>query len=314
MKPNIIVICGPTASGKTALSVALAKELGGEVVSADSMQIYRRMDIGTAKPTKEEMDGVPHHMIDVADPEENYSVARYVEEAGKCCDEIISRGKLPILVGGTGLYIDSLVSGRDFADNQEDMALRHELEAEYERLGGDAMLEKLAAFDPIRAAKLSHGDRRRIIRAIEIYMTTGRTKTEIDREQVAGEPRYDDTPIILDYADRAILYDRIERRVDIMIEDGLIPEIERIFMSGRAISRTASQAIGYKELIPYLRGECALEAAVAELKLATRHYAKRQIMWFRRYDKVIRFAPDRDGRVMSACEIANEILTSENKI
>ena len=307
-------VLGPTASGKTGLAIELAKRLDGEVVSCDSMQIYRGMDIGTATPSLEEREGIVHHLFDIVDPEDEFSAADYAKAASEVIEDIASRGKTPILCGGTGMYYDSLMKITSFSESVQNEALREELYNFAFEHGNDALHARLREIDPESADAIHPNNVKRVIRAIEMYMTTGRTKTEIDREQITGETRYDDTPIILDYADRAILYDRIERRVDIMIDDGLIPEIERIFMSGRQVSRTASQAIGYKELIPYLRGECTLEAAVAELKLATRHYAKRQIMWFRRYDNVLRIAPDRDGKVMSAAEIANEILTSENKI
>ena len=216
MDNRIVVVAGPTASGKTRLGIELAQALGGEIVSADSMQIYRRMDIGTAKATKEERAAAVHHMLDVADPAESWSVARYVEEASRCCDDIIARGRLPIVVGGTGLYIDSLVSGLDFADNTSDNALRDKLGAEYDSLGGDAMLARLAQFDPERAAKLHPGDKRRIVRAIEIYLLTGTTITEHDRITAARPKRYDAARIVLNYADRADLYARIDARVDAM--------------------------------------------------------------------------------------------------
>ncbi len=307
-------VLGPTASGKTGLAIELAKRLDGEVVSCDSMQIYRGMDIGTATPSMEEREGIVHHLFDIVDPEEDFSAADYAKAAAEAIEDIASRGKTPILCGGTGMYYDSLMKITSFSESVQDEALREELYNFATDHGNDALHARLREIDPESADAIHPNNVKRVIRAIEMYMTTGRTKTEIDREQITGETRYDDTPIILDYADRAILYDRIERRVDIMIEDGLIPEIERIFMSGRAVSRTASQAIGYKELIPYLRGECTLEAAVAELKLATRHYAKRQIMWFRRYTDVLRIAPDREGMVMTASELANEILVAKNKI
>ena len=212
MNNRIIVVAGPTASGKTRLGIELAKVYGGEIVSADSMQLYRGMDIGTAKATAEEQAQAKHHMLDVAEPSEAWSVARYVEQAGQVCDEILSRGKLPILVGGTGLYIDSLIAGRDFADNQEDRALRTALEAEYDRVGGESMLEALAAFDPERAAKLGAGDKRRIVRAIEIYRLTGKTATEHDEQTRRRPPRYEAARIVLNYKNRADLYDRIDRR------------------------------------------------------------------------------------------------------
>ena len=226
MAEKIIVVAGPTASGKTRLGIALAQELGGEIVSADSMQIYRRMDIGTAKATAAEQAAVPHHMIDVAEPWENYSVARYVEEASRCCEDIISRGKLPVVVGGTGLYIDSLISGRDFAANDGDEKLREELLAEYDRVGGEEMLRRLREFDPERAAKLPAGDKRRIVRAIEIYKLTGMTITKHDARTRAMPTRYDAAQIILGYADRAALYARIDRRVDEMVAEGLFEEVQ----------------------------------------------------------------------------------------
>ena len=225
MQPKLVVITGPTASGKTALGVALAQRLGGEVVSADSMQIYRGMDIGTAKPTPEEMQGVPHHMIDIADPTENYSVSRYAKEAAACVDDILSRAKLPIVVGGTGLYIDSLIAGRTFADGTADTALRQELSERYDEIGGEGLLGELRKFDPERAAKLHPADKKRIVRAMEVYILTGRTITQHDAETRAVPPRYDAAKIALDFAVRQDLYDRIDRRVDIMVQQGLFDEV-----------------------------------------------------------------------------------------
>ena len=284
MADKIIVIAGPTASGKTRLGIELAKACGGEIVSADSMQVYRRMDIGTAKADKSERAQAVHHMLDVAEPWENYSVARYVEEAGKCCDEIISRGKTPILVGGTGLYIDSLVSGRDFADNQEDMALRRELEEDFDRLGAEAMLNILAGFDPQRAEKLRHGDKRRIIRAIEIYRLTGKTATEHDGESRQRPPRYDAARIVLNYKDRAKLYERIDKRVLMMNELGLFDEVESLLSSGLSPECTAMQAIGYKEAVLAVRGEISRGEAIAMIQQNSRRYAKRQLTWFKRWE------------------------------
>ena len=218
MPPKILVISGPTASGKTKLAVALAKARGGEVVSADSMQIYRRMDIGTAKPTAEEMDGVSHHMIDVADPEEDFSVARYVEMASACVDDIFSRGKLPIVAGGTGLYVDSLLSGRTFAAFSPDSSLRKELEAELAERGGEAMLSELSRVDPEAAARLHPNDHKRIVRALEVYRSTGRTISQHDRETRALPPRYDALTIGLTFRERADLWARIDRRVDQMVQ------------------------------------------------------------------------------------------------
>lgn len=284
MADKIIVIAGPTASGKTRLGIELAKACGGEIVSADSMQVYRRMDIGTAKADKSERAQAVHHMLDVAEPWENYSVARYVEEAGKCCDEIISRGKTPILVGGTGLYIDSLVSGRDFADSQEDMALRRELEEDFDRLGAEAMLNILAGFDPQRAEKLRHGDKRRIIRAIEIFRLTGKTATEHDEESRQRPPRYDAARIVLNYKDRAKLYERIDKRVLMMNELGLFDEVESLLSSGLSPDCTAMQAIGYKEAVLAVRGEISRGEAIAMIQQNSRRYAKRQLTWFKRWE------------------------------
>ena len=296
MHNRIIVVAGPTASGKTRLGIELAKVYGGEIVSADSMQLYRGMDIGTAKATAAEQAQAKHHMLDAAEPSEAWSVARYVEQAGQVCDEILSRGKLPILVGGTGLYIDSLIAGRDFADTREDRALRTELEAAYDRVGGEKMLEALAAFDPERAAKLGVGDRRRIVRAIEIYRLTGKTATEHDEETRRRPPRYEAARIVLNYKNRADLYDRIDRRVEQMAEDGLFDEVRRLLDAGLSPDCTAMQAIGYKEAVLALKGEITEDEAVALIQQGSRRYAKRQITWFGRWQDTLRIlwdgAPD----------------------
>ena len=234
---GVLVICGPTATGKTALGVELALLFGGEVVSADAMQVYRGMVIGTAAPTAEECKGVRHHLIGTADPRENYSVSRYVDEASACIDDILHRGKLPILVGGTNLYIDSLLRGIEFSDF--DPELRETLEADYARLGGEAMLETLRAFDPERAEKLHPGDRRRIVRAIEIYRLTGKTITQHDAETRALPPRYTALKLALRFRDRADLYARIDRRVDQMVESGLFEEVERLLDEGLSPRCTA---------------------------------------------------------------------------
>ena len=306
MQNKIIVIAGPTASGKTRLGIELAKAYGGEIVSADSMQVYRQMDIGTAKADADERAQAVHHMLDVAEPHENYSVARYVEDASKCCDEILSRGHVPILVGGTGLYIDSLISGRDFADNQEDMALRHERETEYDRVGGKAMLELLASFDPQRAEKLSHGDRRRIIRAIEIYRLTGITATEHDEETRRRPPRYEAARIVLNYKDRAKLYERIDKRVLLMNELGLFEEVENLMSSGLSPDCTAMQAIGYKEAVLAVRGEISRGEAIAMIQQNSRRYAKRQLTWFKRWENAhwIEWenSPDFEAALLSSTE------------
>ena len=283
MQKKLIAVAGPTAAGKTRMGIELAKKLSGEIVSADSMQIYRHMDIGTAKATAEERAQVPHHMLDVAGPDEDYSVARYVQEASVCCEDIVSRGRLPIVTGGTGLYIDSLISGTDFARRQEDDdSLREGLLEEYDRIGGEEMLRKLSEVDPERAQKLSAGDRRRICRALEIYKLTGITATEHDRRSRALPEAWEAKYIVLNYADRAELYEHIERRVDIMIEEGLFDEVKSLLSMGLSPSCTAMQAIGYKESAAALRGEISFDEAVRLIKQSSRRYAKRQLTWFRR--------------------------------
>ena len=282
MPPKILVICGPTASGKTALAVELALRHRGEVVSADSMQIYRRMDIGTAKPTPEEMGGVPHHMLDVADPEEDFSVARYVDMAAKCVDDILSRGKLPILAGGTGLYIDSLLSGRTFAPFQPDSPLRGELEEQLRREGGAAMLARLAQVDPDSAARLHPNDEKRIVRALEVYQSTGKTITQHNLETRAIPPRYDALTLALAFEQREDMWSRIDRRVDQMMDQGLVDEVQGLLDSGVPAKCTAMQAIGYKEMAAALLSGGDVRAAAEEIQLRSRQYAKRQLTWFKR--------------------------------
>ncbi len=286
MSAKIVVITGPTASGKTALGVALCQKLHGEVVSADSMQIYRRMTIGTAKPTPEEMQNIPHHMIDVAEPEENWSVARYVEEAAACVEDILARGKLPVIVGGTGLYIDSLLSGRTFAGGEVNDALRQELSERYDEIGARGLLGELRKVDPERAEKLHPGDKKRIVRALEVFILTGKTITEHDRETKAIPPRWESAKLALDFESRQTLYDRIDRRVDDMFARGLMDEVRALLSSGVPESCTAMQAIGYKEAVEALRGACSEAEARARIQQESRRYAKRQLTWFRR-DKEI---------------------------
>lgn len=286
MPATIAVITGPTATGKTKLGVILAKEIGGEVVSADSMQIYRGMDIGTAKPAPGETDEVSHHMIDVAEPWENYSVARYVREASICVNEIISRGKLPIIVGGTGLYIDSLISGRSFAAIPEDSTLRHEISSRYDNLGGEALLIELSRFDPERASKLQLADKKRIVRALEVYYLTGRSLTEHDEETKKLPPRYNALITALSFSDRTRLYERIDSRVDDMIKAGLVEEVKLLIDSGVPENCTAMQAIGYKETALFINGRISLKEAVQMIKQESRRYAKRQLTWLRRNPEI----------------------------
>ena len=282
MPPKIVVICGPTASGKTHLAVELALAHNGEVVSADSMQIYRTMDIGTAKPTQEEMRGVPHHMLDVADPEEDFSVARYVDMAAKRVDDILARGKVPILAGGTGLYIDSLLSGRDFAAFDPDSALRGQLEAEFAKKGGEVMLAELGKIDPEAAARLHPNDAKRIIRALEVFYSTGKTISQHNLETRNIPPRYEALTLALAFERREDMWTRIDCRVDEMMKAGLVDEVQGLLDRGIPDKCTAMQAIGYKEMVSALRGDGDVLRAAEEIKLRSRQYAKRQLTWFGR--------------------------------
>ncbi len=284
--PKIAVVTGPTATGKTRLSVELAKELGGEIVSADSMQIYRGMDIGTAKVTGAEMQGIPHHMIDIASPFEPYSVSQYVRDAGACIDDILARGRLPIIVGGTNLYIDSLIAGLDFAGSDQDNALRDALGREYDAIGGEKMLDRLRGFDPDRAEKLHPSDKRRIVRAIEVYRLTGKTITQHDLETRARPKRYDAARIALCFEDRQRLYDRIDARVGEMVLAGLFDEVKRLLDEGLSPECTAMQAIGYKEPAAYFAGKISMDEATELIKLSSRRYAKRQLTWLRRDEEL----------------------------
>ena len=283
---NMIIITGPTATGKTALGVAVAKALGGEVVGADSMQLYKRMDIGTAKPTVAEMDGVPHHMVGVVEPDEDYSVSLYVEQATAIVDDIIARGKIPVVVGGTGLYIDSLVAGRDFSDSKTDETLRTMLEQQYDAHGGEAMRALLHSFDPERADKLHPGDKRRIVRAIEVFMLSGSTISQHDKESRERPKRYNALWFALDFEDRQDLYNRINLRVDRMEVLGLFEEVHDLLNSGLADDSTAMQAIGYKEAALALRDKLSREEALELIKLRSRQYAKRQLTWLRRNEEI----------------------------
>ena len=282
MPPKIVIICGPTATGKTKLGVALAKQWNGEVVSADSMQIYRHMAIGTARPSEEEMEGVPHHMMAIADPWENYSVARYVEEASACVDDILARGKVPFLVGGTGLYIDALCAGRTFSAFRPESGHRARLQKTAAQGGLPDLWKDLQRIDPEAAEKLHPNDEKRIIRALEVWYETGETITEHNRKTRAIPPRYEALTIALTYQDRQALYDRIDRRVDGMMEQGLAEEVRNLLAMGVPSGSTAMQAIGYKELADAVANHGDIQAAAEEIKLRSRQYAKRQLTWFRR--------------------------------
>ena len=282
---NIICIAGPTASGKTALAVALAKDFNGEVVSCDSMQVYKRMDIGTAKPTLAEMEGIPHHMIDVAEPWEDFSVGRYCEMAAPIVDDIISRGKTAIIAGGTGLYMDSLIRGSAFAPFPA-TGVREQLEAQADAEGMEAMLSRLRAVDPDSAARLHLSDRKRIIRALEVFLETGETITEHNRKTQAVPPRYTPLWLGLDFLERSELYRRIDLRVGKMLEMGLMEEIQALLASGIPEKATAMQAIGYKEFVDALDGRCTIEEAADQVRQSSRRYAKRQLTWFRRNQRM----------------------------
>ncbi len=282
---NIICIAGPTASGKTALAVELAKELGGEVVSCDSMQVYKGFDIGTAKPTKDEMQGIVHHMLDVAEPDEDFSVSRYCAQATPIVDDILARGKTAIIAGGTGLYMDSLIKGNGFAPFPS-TGMRETLEAQADAEGTEKMLERLGSIDPESAARLHPKDKKRIIRALEVYYETGETITAHNLKTQAQPPRYTPLWLGLDFADRAALYGRIDRRVEVMLEQGLLEEIRGLLQRGISSKCTAMQAIGYKEFVDALESRGPLEEAVRLVQQSSRHYAKRQLTWFRRNPKM----------------------------
>lgn len=282
---QIICIAGPTASGKTALAVKLAKEINAEVVSCDSMQVYKHMDIGTAKPTNEEMQGVVHHMLDVAEPEEDFSVSRYCAMASPIVDDILARGKSAIIAGGTGLYMDSLIRGNAFAPFPS-TGMREKLEIQADAEGMESMLTLLRSIDPEAAGRLHLADRKRIIRALEVYYETGETITAHNKKTQAIPPKYQAVWFALEDENRADLYQRIDSRVDAMLQAGLLEEIQALLHMGIPEKATALQAIGYKEYIAALNGQCTIDEATAQVKQASRHYAKRQLTWFRRNNAI----------------------------
>ena len=307
MNTKIICIAGPTASGKTALAVALAKELDAEVVSCDSMQIYRGMDIGTAKPTKEEMQGIPHHMLDVADPGEDFSVSRYCEMASPIVDDILARGKHVIVAGGTGLYMDALIRGNSFAPYPS-TGMREKLEKQADEEGMQAMLDLLTSIDPQAAAKLHLADRKRILRALEVYYETGDTITAHNLKTQVIPPKYQAIWFGLEDQERSALYKRIDQRVLEMMDLGLLDEIKRLLSQGISEKSTAMQAIGYKELLDALAGRYSIEEAIAQVQQSSRHYAKRQLTWFRRNNSIHWLVRQQGDTTKEILEKARQVL------
>ena len=284
-KPKVIVICGPTASGKTALSIKLAKNIDGEIVSADSMQIYKDMDVGTAKPSIEEMEGIKHYLIGNISPTVRYSVANFKKDAINAINEIIQKGKTPIIVGGTGLYIDSLVQGIDYDDVEIDLEYRNQLEEICKEQGLDVLYNQAVKIDPIAMEKISNNDKKRIFRVLEIYHSTGKTKTMQEYESRKKENPYNYKVFAIDM-EREKLYERINKRVDIMIENGLVDEVKRLINKYKELP-TAIQGLGYKEVVSYLNNEITYDEMIEKIKLETRHYAKRQLTWFRKNKDII---------------------------
>lgn len=281
-KIPILVVVGPTAGGKSAYAIKKAIELGGEIISGDSMQIYREMNIGTAKPTKEEMEGIPHHLIDICDIDEPFSAARFVTLAKAAIEEVASRGKVPIIAGGTGLYIDTLVSGTVLSATEDDPILRERLFAEANELGADALHAKLASIDPESASAIHPNNVKRVVRALEMFYNTGVTKSELDRRSKQRESEYDAHTVYIIPRERETIYNRIDLRVDVMFDMGLEGEVELLVSKGLRETPTASQAIGYKEFYPYFDGLCDINTVKEAICLNTRHYAKRQLTWFNR--------------------------------
>ena len=311
MDNRVICVVGPTATGKTKMGVALAKRFGGEVVSVDSMQIYRGMTIGTAAPTAEEMDGVRHHMVAIADPAESWSVARFTEQADLCIGDILRRGGRPVLVGGTGLYLDSILSGRTFAPGHSGGETRKSLQAELAREGIESLYRQLREIDPETAARLPIRDEKRILRALEVYRETGETLTAHDARTRLRPPKYRACTIGLTFRDRADLYARIDRRVDTMVERGLLREVEALLQTGLPETATALQAIGYKQFLSVYRGDTPVSEAVAEVKLRSRQYAKRQLTWLRRKDDIHWLFWEKDPDFPAGLQNATEYLLAQ---
>ncbi|MEA4921187.1 MAG: tRNA (adenosine(37)-N6)-dimethylallyltransferase MiaA [Clostridiaceae bacterium] len=310
---KVVVVCGPTASGKTALAVELAKRFDGEVISADSMQVYRELNIGTAKPSEQEQRGIPHHMVDIVSVTESYSVSRYEGEAALCVDDIILRGKLPIVCGGTGLYIKALINGSGFAENDSSGKLRSHLESLWDNEGADAVMARLKEADPESAERLHINDRNRIIRALEVYLLTGKTISAHNLETQKRLPRYESCFIGICPYERPELYRRIDVRVDQMMSNGLLDEVTELSKKGLMIN-TAAQAIGYKELFGYLNNEMSLEESVAVIKQKSRNYAKRQLTWFNRDDRINWIKYEKNGNFGAAVSKATNFLADSGVI
>lgn len=309
-RSELICVVGPTACGKTRMGVLLSRRYDGEVVSCDSMQIYRGMTVGTAAPTPEEQEGIPHHMVAVADPAEDYSAARYAREAGAAVDGILARGKRPVIVGGTGLYLDALLAGHGFAGGQTGGAIRRELEARLAAEGIGPILGELRTVDPESAARLSPNDHKRIVRALEVYRETGRTMTQHREESRSVPPRYSAVKLGFAFEDRADMREAIDRRVDAMVAQGLFDEVEALLRAGVPRSATAWQAIGYKECLRFLDGAGTREEAVEEIKLRSRQYAKRQLTWLRRDAGIHWFLWKKTRDWDAALAFSTEILSS----
>lgn len=310
MAPRVLCVVGPTASGKTKMAVALARRFGGEVVSVDSMQIYRGMTIGTAAPTAEEMEGVPHHMIAVADPAEQWSAARFCQAADAYIQDILSRGKLPVLAGGTGLYLDALIRGDDFAPGSQGGEVRLRLQRELREQGPEALLERLRTVDPETAGRLHLRDEKRILRALEIYEQTGEPMSLRDRRGRQRPDRYEAVYIGLSFRDREDLRRRIDRRVDDMVRQGLLQEVQDLLDSGLPRDATALQAIGYKQFLAVADGAATTDQAVEEVKLRSRQYAKRQLTWLRRNPDIHWILWDREPDFPAALQNATDFLTA----
>lgn len=302
----IVVVCGATASGKTRLAIDLAKRFDGEIVSADSMQIYKKLDIASAKPTEEEKEGIPHHLMDFLEPTTPFSVADYVPLAREVIADIHSRGKLPIICGGTGLYINSLVDNIEFDDTGSDPAFREEMKRLAEEQGNGAVLEKLREVDPESAARLHENNLSRVIRALEVYHISGKTMTQVQAESRLKPSPYEPCMMMIDYPDREVLYERIDRRVDIMIESGLLDEAREFFTHDDYV--TAAQAIGYKELKAYFDGTAELSECVDNLKRETRRYAKRQLTWFKKDMRINRISSSNSTNYAEILENAEKLV------